>query len=333
MIHYLVTRDERWLVDHFLARRGRALRGVLRPQLYERALNRRWAPAGHWVFADVDRLGPRDAERAARLWQELVAAGAGRVLNHPTRVLRRYELLRRLHDAGINRSDVYRVTEARVPRRWPVFVRREGDHRGALTALLRGPDELAAALAAMDQQAVSRDDAIICEFCESSDARGIYTKYGTFLVAGRVIPRHVFFHQQWQVKGVGLLDDALVREEAAYLDANPHDDVIRRVFALAQIEYGRIDYSVRPDGGIEVWEINTHPTLPMTPGPGDPVRSAINDRAARKLVEAFQALNAEPSRTGRIPTGHPGRAQALMQATRGLAARVARKLRRAREPR
>ncbi|MGH7518326.1 MAG: hypothetical protein ACREOC_12790 [Gemmatimonadales bacterium] len=325
MIHYLVTGVERWLVDHFLAHRGRALRGVLRPLVYERALSMPWAPAGHWIFADVDRLPPRVAEKAARLWEVLAAARAGHVVNHPTRVVRRYELLRRLHEAGINHSDVYRVTEVREPRRWPVFVRREGEHQGAMTELLYGPDQLSAALQEMDQRGQSREDALICEFCDTADARGVYTKYGSFLAAGRVIPRHVFFHKQWQVKGLGLLDHTLVREEACYLETNPDEEAIRRVFTMANIEYGRIDYSLRPDGGIEVWEINTHPTLPMTPGPGDPARREINDLAARRLVEAFQALDREPAGTTRIATGCPGRATTLAQATGRVIDRVLRK--------
>jgi uncharacterized protein YjiS (DUF1127 family) len=188
----------------------------------------------------VDRLSPRMAESAAQLWQALVAAAAGQIVNHPTRVLRRYELLRRLHDAGINRAEVYRVTEAREPRRWPVFIRRETEHQGALTDLLDGPQQLRAAIAEMDRRGQSREDALICEFSDTSDGHGVYTKYGAFLVAGRVIPRHVFFHQQWQVKGLGLLDEARVRDERAYVEANPHEEAIRRVFALARIDYGRI---------------------------------------------------------------------------------------------
>ncbi|MGH2349644.1 MAG: hypothetical protein ACRDFT_09290, partial [bacterium] len=273
----------------------------------------------------VDRLPPRMAEDAARLWQALVAAGAGRVVNHPTRVVRRYELLRRLREAGINRSDVYRVTEVRAPRRWPVFIRRECDHKGAMTDLLHGPDQLDAALKKMDQQGQSREDALICEFCDTADAGGVYTKYGSFVVAGRVIPRHVFFHRNWQVKGLGLLDGALVRQEAEYLEKNPHEEAIRRIFSLAHVEYGRIDYSLRPDGGIEVWEINTHPTLPMTPGPGDPERQAINDLAARRLVEAFQALDSEPAGRASVVTGVPGRATALSRAGGNLLSRVLRK--------
>jgi len=321
MIHYLLTGTERWFVDHFLAHRGRALRGVLRPLTYEAALSMRWAPAGHWIFADVDRLPPRVAERAAQLWHALVAAETGRVVNHPTRVVRRYEFLRRLHEAGINRSNVYRVTEAREPTHWPVFIRREGDHKGAITGLLHGPDQLRAALEEMEQGGQSREDALICEFCDTPDERGIYTKYGSFLVAGRVIPRHVFFHRQWQVKGVGLLDDALVREEVSYLEANPHEEAIRRAFVLAHIEYGRIDYSLRVDGGMEIWEINTHPMLPMTPGPGDPVRQEINDLAARRLVDAFQALDREPAGRTRVATGCPDRPTALAEAVGKLVSR------------
>jgi hypothetical protein len=73
---------------------------------------------------------------------------------------------------------------------------------------------------------------------------------------------------------------------------------------------------------MEVWEINTHPTLPMTPGPGDPLRGEINDLAARRLVEAFQALDREPAGTARVATGVSGGATRVVQGAGRLMSRI-----------
>jgi hypothetical protein len=306
VLYYATTARHRHLVDDFLAGRGRALRGRLEPVAYERLLAARRVPEGHYLFADLERLGPRAAERAARLHAALAAApGAGRLINHPTRASRRYELLRRLHDAGLNQSDVQRVTEGRLPRRWPVFVRRENDHAGSRTDLLRDPSELRAALDALDRRGASREDAIICEFCDTADERGIYRKFGAFLVGGRVIPRHLFFSRRWIVKDADLAEPELLREEREYLERSPHEEAVCRAFALARIEYGRIDYSLRPDG-IEVWEINTHPILPAAESHGGPQREAVNAEFARRLVEALGRIADESVGRGRVTVG-PGR--------------------------
>ena len=66
---------------------------------------------------------------------------------------------------------------------------------------------------------------------------------------------------RWFTKSSGNLpDEAGVREEADYVQANPHDEWLRRVFDVAGIDYGRVDYGIL-DGVPQVWEINLNPTL------------------------------------------------------------------------
>ena len=188
MIHYLWSGADHTL-HKFLASHGRALRSCLRPLTYETLFRRTSAPAGTWIFADFERLSPRQAEGAARIWRALEASGRGlRLVNHPTRSLGRYELLRRLHESGLNSFNVYLAAEARSPERYPVFVRDAHDHRGSLTPLLETPAELADALTRLEQEGRSRETLLIVEFCDTADARGIYRKYAAFLVAGEVIP-------------------------------------------------------------------------------------------------------------------------------------------------
>jgi hypothetical protein len=303
-------------VDHFLERRGRSAARFLKAVSYERLLHARRVPRGHYIFADLERLTPREAELAARVWAALSSSGLGcRLFNHPTRALRRYELLRRLCELGINRAGVYRLTEARWPSHYPVFIRRENDHAGSRTQLLRDAGELRAAIDELEGSGTSRDDLLVCEFRDTAGKDGVYTKYAAFLVDGRVIPRHVFFHKNWLVKGAGLVDERWIEIERRHLEENPHEDRLREIFALSRVDYGRIDYSLR-DGEIEVWEINTHPTLPKFPGAGGAARESINAGFARRLVAALEEIDRQPLAKGRgVPVDLPRR-RWLLRSTR-----------------
>jgi hypothetical protein len=93
-----------------------------------------------------------------------------------------------------------------------------------------------------------------------------------------------------------------LKRERAYLEENPHAEALRRVFALARVDYGRIDYSLRSDG-IEVWEINTHPILPTAQSHGGPEREPVNAGFAQRLAQALGRIAAEPVAEGRVATG------------------------------
>lgn len=70
----------------------------------------------------------------------------------------------------------------------------------------------------------------------------------------------------------------MLAEEHDYVEKNPHEGRLREVFRLARIDYGRMDYGML-DGQVQVWEINTNPTI----------RSGkLNPRSARRsLLESF----------------------------------------------
>lgn len=288
MIAVLVTRPHSYTVTTFLASFGRALRGRLRFLYYDRALSRRRLPRGVWIFADLERLPPAEAEKAARLRERLVAEGS-RVLNHPTRSLRRYELLRLLRERGENDFDAVRVTERRRPGRFPVFLRPEHEHTGSLSPLLGTQEELDRALAGLDARGESREGKLVVEFLDLADAQGVYRKYAAFRVGGAIVPRHLFFSRDWLQKEADLAGEALLAEERAYLESNPHAAALLRIFDAARIEYGRADYGVK-EGRLQLWEINTNPMLVSGGGAKFPERRAVHERAAAGLAEAFLAL-------------------------------------------
>ena len=121
-----MTRPFGWTTAGYFNTYGLALKK--RPKIipYESLFGVRNFGPGVYIFSDVERLTDLTADLALQLWDRLDKAGKGvMVLNHPLRSMRRYELLRHLHDSGINDFNVYRLRDGVVPKRFPVFIRDE----------------------------------------------------------------------------------------------------------------------------------------------------------------------------------------------------------------
>ncbi|MCC7275101.1 MAG: hypothetical protein IT561_20710 [Alphaproteobacteria bacterium] len=290
MIVYLATAAHDYPMGDFLAGPGAALAGRVRTMHYEEVLTRDpdRLPLGTWIFADLERLGWQGAMLAARLWRRLAERGC-RLLNHPTRALRRYEMLRLLHDKGINDFDVYRLTDQRPPRRYPVFLRRDDNHSGPVSALCGDAEALFTAVAGLRRRAWPRQRMIVVEFSDTRGADGLYRKFGAFHVAGSVVAGHMDTSRAWAVKDIDIVDPAETAAELRFLDENPWADAIIDVFRLARLDYGRIDFSVR-DGRMIVWEINTNPLI-ASPASLRPDRAAVAARVFPRLAAALAALD------------------------------------------
>jgi len=269
MIFYLSRKHHQYTMRHRLRDltmpvpwREELLRR-LRLLSYEDAFRLKALPVGTYIFTDLDRLDSEQTERAAILWEALQNSGHDlRILNHPVRSMRRYELLRQLKERGINDFDVCRLTDRR-PLRFPVFIRRETEHLGSLTALLRSPDELEAAIEALVASGANRDDKLIVEYREVADSRGLYHRYGAYIIGGRISAGNLFFSRDWVVKSPlpEFSHGEFLAAATQYIATNPHETLLRPIFDLARIQYGRMDYAM-VDGRIQVFEINTNPIAP-----------------------------------------------------------------------
>lgn len=263
MIYFFVTEGHRYTIDALLAAYAGRLPVRITPITYE-TLADGGADLGRGacIFADLERLTVPQLKLAADIWSRIVQWDRRvRLLNHPTRVRRRYEMLRELHERGINSFNVYRLTEARRPQRYPVFIRSEIEHGGSQSPLLWSQAELEDEIARLDDIGETRDDRMIVEFCGVPDERGHYRKYASFRVGESIVPRSINFSDHWMVKTTNVaLDKALRADERDFLLADPHADTIRRVFEIARIEFGRVDFGV-VNGRVEIYEINTNPTL------------------------------------------------------------------------
>lgn len=301
LIYYLTSDKHPYTMRDFLAGLGKPLADIVRVCDYSEFMRIRKLPArAAYVFADVDRLSGSQSINIFERWKRLEDAGA-RLLNHPLRVMRRYDLLRWAHENGINSFDSYMVIEHRKPKRFPVFIRRAFDHEGSISALIRDQAELDNAIAAMRAASEWPGDKIITEYIDVSNKDGVFLKYAAFRVGDTLIPRQIMAAKQWVVKKPEFDSPELAMHEAAYLSENPHGEQLMSIFKAAHIEYGRIDYCVI-DGRIQVFEINTNPTLigprstqeVMNP---TSVRGRTYRKAIDRYIEAFAALDPRVHKT------------------------------------
>ncbi|HEX2656925.1 MAG TPA: hypothetical protein VHU40_01580 [Polyangia bacterium] len=296
MIRYVVRQGHTYTIDEFLAGWGRPLRASIQVTPYESLGGATLATAGGvCLFSDIERLDGAERARMTALADDLVGQGV-RVLNHPMRVLTRYPLLRLLADVGINRFRARRMVVS--PRlRYPVFLRTDHAHDGNLTPLLTGRRQLLRALLGLARhprrlRSRLREGLLAVEFEDTRDAAGLYRKYSVLRVGNAFVPRHAFVSRTWMLKQADIVDAHTAAAEQAFVRDNPHREQVARVFVLAGIDYGRMDYSVRSDGSIVVWEINTNPMVVPDVSRLDPLRVESQSLSAAQVVEAFRALDA-----------------------------------------
>lgn len=291
MIHYLVTQRGTHTLVPLLTHWAPDLRNHIRQLPYEHLTEDTQLRPGTYVFTDLERLSPVELQAAARVFDQL-AESRDRVqlLNDPTRAARRYELQRRLHHAGVNRHRLYRIENRAEIRRFPVFLRRENDHAGAVSPLLPTQRELERWIGRAIIGGCPPENLLIAEFFDTADADGVYRKYGTFIIGGEVIPRHIWFGRHWEQNEAELIEDRFVKEERDFTRSIPHEAAIRKAFSLAALDYGRADYAFA-DGSVEVWEINTNPVPVTLPKRIQPERLAVLADGIEGIRKAFEALD------------------------------------------
>lgn len=206
------------------------------------------------IFCDIDRCNDEELQALKSAYDQVALSGC-RLLNDPGKVMRRKELLKGLYKDHHNSFRVFgpeELDEADI--RYPVFVRNELEHDGPGTALIYDRESLNKVL---DEQAP--ENALVCEFLDTR-IDGHYHKYGAFVLAGDIIPRHFFLSDTWNVKSAAGDRKRSKQLEIDYVLNNPHEEALREIAQYAHVEFGRIDYALT-ENGIEVFEINTNPTV------------------------------------------------------------------------
>jgi len=239
---------------------------------YAELLRAKTIPRATYVFTDMDRLSLWDLRIAAGAYRRLHSHGL-RVLNDPARVTSRWGLLRRPHLAGINNFDAYRAEESVRPRRWPVFLRTEGDHLGPASDLLHSLDQLQATIDRFVSQGAPLPSLLIVEYSAQPVRPGLYRKFGSFRL-GRAEFAHTCVHDDhWIAKTgkLGITPPEIYDGEHRIVRDNPHGRSVAAGFDIAGIGYGRADFGL-VDGKVQIYEINSNPDVVFGDDHPSPVR-------------------------------------------------------------
>ena len=258
MIHFLAPAGER-LFHNYLDVRGSAIADRFEIVHYEQLPLR--FHGGTYVFAALEQLSAPMERLVESLYAQLAPCEGVRILNRPGRTLRRYELLTELARRGLNDHRAVRATDDLRDLRYPVFLRGERTHDGALSPLLHDPADVEAWIGRLRVIGRTLDELLVMEFNDTSDAHGVFRKYAAFIIGDLILPRSLDYGRDWMLKRQGTeYTRETLAEEFEYVRTNPHERELREIFAIAGVDYGRIDYAVK-NGRIQTWEINLHPTI------------------------------------------------------------------------
>lgn len=258
---------------------------------YGSLLRQRTFANATYVFTDMDRLSLSGLARAASCFRHLQSYGM-RVLNDPARFHSRVGLLRRLYQLGINRFNAYRVEENCDPQRWPVFLRTEGDHDHPASDLLHTPEGVAAAISRAVDRGVPRSALIVVEYAAEPVRPGLFRKLALFRI-GAGSAAHICAHEDgWLVKygKLGIAPEDLYRDELRIVSDNPYWPDLQRVFELAAIDYGRVDFGLVA-GAVQIYEINTNPQIQFPDEHPSAFRLESNRVFKANYLAALRALD------------------------------------------
>ena len=252
-------------------------------------------PAATYIFTDVDRFAPATLVHVAEIYRRL-RDGGSKVLNDPARMLSRFGLLRALNRAGINDFDAYRVEDLEEPRRWPVFLRAEGNHTPPLSGLLQDRAELDEAIERSVAGGSPRSALLIIEYAAEPVVPGLFRKLSAFRVGERLLGYTSVHDDQWLVKygKPAIATPELYDEEYRFVAECPFAETLLKVFDIAGVDYGRVDYGL-VGGRPQIYEINSNPDLKLRPEPG-PVqrRDESNALFAANYLDALKAIDMPP---------------------------------------
>lgn len=303
-----------------------ALDGIVRPMTYEQLFFTGRAPIGHVVFTDLDRLSRYERDIAASFARTLLEREPrARVLNAPDRVLDRVPLLRALKAAGVNDFSVWQLGLGERPTAFPVFIRPADGHSGPETRLLKDAASFARKLAGFEGKRLPLANRIAVQYAAEPSADGFFRKFGVFNIGGRLVPQHVMRGRRWMLKNrENRVSGATAKEELAFVRENPHKEVLERAFAVAGIDFGRVDYGL-VGGRPQIYEINTNPFFPRFEK--EDLRTERRELIRERLIAAFEAIDQPLASSGSLAFKLPTpRAHTLRLPRRGLVKGLASRL-------
>lgn len=262
MIYFILSKQNSHTINRYLSQRGASLQHEIGVILYEDLLPLKELDCCVLIFTDLDIIEDHQLNTACKIYDEIRKQNPElTIFNNPHHVKLRYQLLRSLYNSGINSFNVYRVNDELNDVRFPVFIRKENNHLGALTPLLENRKALNTSLLSLELQGWDRSQLLIVEYENVKTPDGYYIRYAALRIGNELFPYLIDYDQQWVAKYV----DSPLKETddyaKTYLDFSSNfkeKDILMKIFEDASIEYGRIDYCYF-NGKLVIWEINLNP--------------------------------------------------------------------------
>ncbi len=290
MIYFFITRKHSYTINTFIVEWAKELKSNLQILPYDKLPMLQNIGPGSFVFSDLERLSEKQLTLVGDFCDQLHAYDEKMpIINHPTTTLTRFNLLKKLHAAGINSFNVFKASDLECDIKYPIFFRLNNDHAGPRSGLLNSRSERDTFFMQALMAGYNMNELLQVEFCETKSEDGFYRKYSAFRIGEQVIPAHIIFSADWMAKDGEPPDKEKKQEQERYMANNPHADQIIEIFALAGIDYGRIDYSML-DGVIQTWEINTNPVLLKSRSKYKPYYMAVKKKLCVQLEEAFLSI-------------------------------------------
>jgi hypothetical protein len=233
--------------------------------------------------------------------QNLLAHSSAPVVNLPARVAAtgRAENARRLADIpGVVTPKVETLARGEISAiergAFPFLLRAPGFHTGLHFERVESGEDLAGALGRLPGESV-----MAIEYLDARGPDGLARKYRVMCVDGRLFPLHLAISADWKVHyfTADMAAHAARRdEERRFLEDMPATlgaramSALHGVFARIGLDYAGIDFALRPDGSLLLFEANA--TMVVIPPPPDPIwdyrRRAVADvvEAARRMIRA-----------------------------------------------
>lgn len=263
MIYFVLARGNSSTIKNYLSKRGKEMEGKIGIIYYENLKPFSNLECNTLIFSDFDRLTSLQLKRASALYNQIKENYPDvTIINNPEKVKKRYDLLRALYKRGINNYNVFRVNDLLTDLQFPVFLREENNHTGALSDLIYNYKNLERNILALNLQGYPSKNLLIVEFVNVASSDGLFKKYSALKIGNQIIPRQLDYNMHWMVKTSfefnTFPEEEYFKEFEYYIRENPHNEMLKNVFDISEINYGRIDYGMVDEKPI-VWEINLNP--------------------------------------------------------------------------
>lgn len=291
MIYFITKSSNTQTISSFFNTWGKKLKKQIRLIPYEKLLRSKTISSGTYIFCDLDLLGDEQLKFTRAFYLELNKyPDSFQVLNEPMISANRVQLLGKLFHEKINSFRCVSLTEIPDDLKFPVFVRHGKDHSGKISKIIYDNNELKININKAINQGLSKEEILITEFVDTAMDGKIYKKYSAFVLGDTILPRHIFFSNDWMIKRADLSNRKIVDEEFEYLINNPHQEFLSKVAKIANINYGRIDYSLKDNQPV-IWEINPNPMIASSSSLKKPQRKKIHKFFVSRFITSLENLD------------------------------------------